>query len=77
MPGARCTRRWSNGPSKQAALARRCRAACLEGPGGRASHWWYGGVEDRRRSKHQGETTMDYYAGIDLSLECSSVLTSC
>src|SRR3979490_710439 len=25
------------------------------------------------RSKHQGETTMDYYAGIDVSLECSSV----
>src|SRR5207245_5336055 len=25
------------------------------------------------RSKHQGETTMEYYAGIDVSLECSSV----
>src|SRR6204780_4716679 len=25
------------------------------------------------RSKHQGETTMDHYAGIDVSLECSSV----
>src|SRR6202051_4181427 len=31
------------------------------------------GVEDRPRSKHQGETTMDQYAGIDVSLECSSV----
>src|ERR1700730_16219304 len=28
---------------------------------------------DGPRSKHQGETTMDYYAGIDVSLECSSV----
>src|SRR5881398_1714668 len=25
------------------------------------------------RSKHQGETTMNHYAGIDVSLECSSV----
>src|SRR4029077_13074758 len=24
-------------------------------------------------SRHQGETTMDHYAGIDVSLECSSV----
>jgi transposase len=24
-------------------------------------------------AKHQGETTVDYYAGIDVSLECSSV----
>ncbi|WP_407062383.1 IS110 family transposase [Bradyrhizobium sp.] len=31
------------------------------------------GVEAEPRSKHQGETTMDYYAGIDVSLECSSV----
>src|ERR1700730_14614647 len=28
---------------------------------------------DEPRSKHQGETTMDYYAGIDVSLEYSSV----
>src|SRR6195256_1561102 len=28
---------------------------------------------DRPRSKHQGETTVDHYAGIDVSLECSSV----
>src|SRR5438105_15706121 len=28
---------------------------------------------DEPRSKHQGETTMEYYAGIDVSLECSSV----
>src|SRR5207248_10744995 len=28
---------------------------------------------DEPRSKHQGETTMDHYAGIDVSLECSSV----
>src|ERR1700719_4681353 len=31
------------------------------------------GVGDRPRSKHQGETTMDHYAGIDVSLESSSV----
>src|SRR5207342_1370154 len=28
---------------------------------------------DKPRSKHQGETTMEHYAGIDVSLECSSV----
>src|SRR5437762_12497056 len=28
---------------------------------------------DEPRSKHQGETTMDHYAGIDVSLEYSSV----
>jgi hypothetical protein len=28
---------------------------------------------DEPRSKHQGETTMKHYAGIDVSLECSSV----
>src|SRR6202040_3300484 len=28
---------------------------------------------DEARSKHQGETTMKHYAGIDVSLECSSV----
>src|SRR6267154_3801050 len=28
---------------------------------------------DKPRSKHQGETTMNHYAGIDVSLECSSV----
>src|SRR4029078_11397758 len=28
---------------------------------------------DKPRSRHQGETTMEYYAGIDVSLECSSV----
>src|SRR5258707_11246530 len=31
------------------------------------------GVGDRRRSKHQRGTTMKHYAGIDVSLECSSV----
>src|ERR1700704_6155572 len=42
--------------------------------GGRPSHGWCDGVEGLRpRSKHQGETTMDHYAGIDVSLECSSV----
>src|SRR5260370_5590643 len=41
--------------------------------GGRPSHGWCDGVEDRPRSKHQGETTMDHYAGIDVSLEYSSV----
>src|SRR5580765_6459590 len=28
---------------------------------------------DEPRSKHQGETTMNHYAGIDVSLECSSL----
>src|ERR1700676_1163386 len=28
---------------------------------------------DYPRSKHRGETTMNHYAGIDVSLECSSV----
>src|SRR6202790_835985 len=28
---------------------------------------------DEPRSKHQGETTLNHYAGIDVSLECSSV----
>src|SRR6202040_3959840 len=28
---------------------------------------------DEPRSKHRGETTMEHYAGIDVSLECSSV----
>src|SRR6202048_5024214 len=28
---------------------------------------------DEPRSKHKGETTMNHYAGIDVSLECSSV----
>src|SRR5437899_6802495 len=28
---------------------------------------------DEPRSKHRGETTMNHYAGIDVSLECSSV----
>src|SRR5207248_10345295 len=28
---------------------------------------------DEPRSKHQGETTMNHYGGIDVSLECSSV----
>jgi transposase len=31
------------------------------------------GVGDRRRSKHHRGTTMKHYAGIDVSLECSSV----
>ena len=41
--------------------------------GGRPSHGWCNGVEDGPRSKHQGETTMEHYAGIDVSLEYSSV----
>src|SRR5450759_3872334 len=41
--------------------------------GGRPSHGWCYGVEDGPRSKHQGETTMEHYAGIDVSLEHSSV----
>src|SRR5437588_5945595 len=28
---------------------------------------------DEPRSKHRGGTTMEHYAGIDVSLECSSV----
>ncbi|MBB4375293.1 transposase [Bradyrhizobium sp. cir1] len=51
----------------------------------RASRGWIGrqavvphidGVAEsgpKPRSKHRGETTMDHYAGIDVSLECSSV----
>src|SRR5215203_1384672 len=30
-------------------------------------------LRDEPRSKHRGETTMNQYAGIDVSLECSSV----
>src|SRR5437763_16979481 len=42
--------------------------------GGRPSHGWCDGVEGLTpRSKHRGETTMNHYAGIDVSLECSSV----
>src|SRR5437763_12642838 len=42
--------------------------------GGRPSHGWCDGVEGiTPRSKHRGETTMNHYAGIDVSLECSSV----
>src|SRR5260370_7093582 len=41
--------------------------------GGRPSHGWCDGVEDGPRSKHEGETTMEYYAGIDVALECSTV----
>src|SRR5437870_9857683 len=29
--------------------------------------------KDKPRSKHRGETTMNHYAGIDVSLECSCV----
>src|SRR6266481_179624 len=74
-------RRWGNGPglpSKQAALATalsmaRC-ARLAWRAGGRPSHGWCDGVEGLRpRSKHRGETTMNHYAGIDVSLECSSV----
>src|SRR6266481_7525253 len=42
-------------------------------PGAQCTRRWCDGVEDRPRSKHQGETTMDHYAGIDVSLECSSL----
>src|SRR2546426_4168209 len=42
--------------------------------GGRPSHGWCDGVEGLApRSEHRGETTSDHYAGIDVSLECSSV----
>src|SRR5437773_4637482 len=42
--------------------------------GGRPSHGWCDGVEGLPpHSKHRGETTMDHYAGIDVSLEYSSV----
>src|ERR1700738_3212729 len=43
--------------------------------GGRSSLTWMvlRSQRDEPRSKHQGETTMDQYAGIDVSLECSSV----
>src|SRR4029079_1780276 len=41
--------------------------------GGRPSHDGVAESRDEPRSKHRGETTMEYYAGIDVSLECSSV----
>src|ERR1039457_6267072 len=65
------------GPSKQAALATAlfvARVARLAWKaGGRPSHDGVTESEDRPGSKHRGETTMDHYAGIDVSLECSSV----
>src|SRR5258705_13901933 len=79
-PSAIAVCRWGNGPglpSTQAALATalsmaRC-ARLAWRAGGRPSHGWCDGVEGLRpRSKHRGETTMNY-AGIDVSLECSSV----
>ena len=58
MPGARCARRWGNGP--------------LGPAGGRPSH---DGVTESRIDLAPSikETTMEHYAGIDVSLECSSV----
>src|SRR3989475_9044480 len=75
-------RRWGNGPlvppSKQAALATALlgsalRAACLAGGRSSLTLMVLRSQKDEPRSKHQGETTMGYYAGIDVSLECSSV----
>jgi transposase len=74
-------RRWGNGPRSAFQASRACYGAI----GWRASRGLLGrravvphmdGVmesRDKPRSKHQGETTMEYYAGIDVSLECSSV----
>src|SRR5258708_5000281 len=73
----RLPRRWGNGPRPdlQASRLRDCAsfARLTWRSGGRPSHRWCDGVEDEPRSKHQGETTMEYYAGIDVSLEWSSV----
>src|SRR5206468_307104 len=65
-------------PSKQAALATALlgsalRAACLEGGRSSLTLMVLRSQRDEPRSKHQGETTMNHYAGIDVSLECSSV----
>src|SRR5437660_12270872 len=65
-------------PSKQAALATALlgsalRAACLAGGRSSLTLMVLRSQRDEPRSKHQGETTMEYYAGIDVSLECSSV----
>src|SRR5437667_12862704 len=64
-------------PSKQAALATALlgsafRAACLAGGRSSLTLMVLRSQRDEPRSKHQGETTMEYYAGIDVSLECSS-----
>src|SRR5882757_9560620 len=64
-------------PSKQAALATAllmARCARLAWRAAVVPH--IDGVTESRgypRSKHRGETTMNHYAGIDVSLECSSV----
>src|SRR4030095_9012123 len=65
-------------PSRQAALATALwggalRAACLEGGRSSLTLMVLRSQRDEPRSKHQGETTMEHYAGIDVSLECSSV----
>src|SRR4249920_893358 len=64
--------------SRQAALATALlggalRAACLEGGRSSLTLMVLRSQRDKPRSKHQGETTMEHYAGIDVSLECSSV----
>src|SRR5258707_5434132 len=64
--------------SMPAALARALldgalRAACLEGGRSSLTLMVLRSQRDEPRSKHQGETTMEHYAGIDVSLECSSV----
>src|SRR5438309_9544415 len=64
-------------PSKPAALATALlgsalRAAGLAGGRSSLTLMVLRSQRDEPRSKHQGETTMEYYAGIDVSLECSS-----
>src|SRR5258708_24882780 len=49
------------------------RAACLEGGRSSLTLMVCRSQRDEPRSKHQGETTMEHYAGIDVSLEYSSV----
>src|SRR5258707_12500340 len=49
------------------------RAACLIGGRSSPTLMVLRSQRDEPRSKHQGETTMEHYAGIDVSLECSSV----
>src|SRR5438046_347976 len=65
-------------PSKQARLATALlgsalRAACLEGGRSSLTLMVLRSQRDEPRSKHQGETNMEHYAGIDVSLEYSSV----
>src|SRR4029077_17678166 len=75
------SRRWGNGPRSAFQASRACygaigwRASRGLPEGGRSSLTLMvlRSQRDKPRSKHQGETTMEHYAGIDVSLECSRV----